>query len=119
MADNGNHMDDKALNALFDSARRAAPEPDAGFLARLADDMDASLPIAPKPTPRRPAESGFLTRFRGIFAASGLTGAAALGVWIGFVMPDTLNALATGYDAADASGIGAFLPYTDITALAE
>ena len=32
-------------------------------------------------------------------------------------MPETLNSLAEGYDTTEAVGIGAFLPYADLTAL--
>ena len=117
MAENENPNDDKLLDALFDSAKRQTPRPDPGFLARLSDDMEAMLPReAPRPaTPD--AREGFFHRFRGLFAASGLTGAAALGVWIGFVMPEVLNSMTAGFDTTEVYDISAFLPGTDLSAL--
>ena len=117
MAEQGMRNDDETLDALFDSARRNAPAMDPAFLERLADDMESRLPRHQAKPVRTSYPATFFQRFRGYFAASGLTGVAALGVWIGFVMPETLNSLAAGYDTTEAVGIGAFLPYTDLTAL--
>jgi hypothetical protein len=119
MTEDRSNIDDKALDTLFESARRTAPVAEAAFLDRLCADMVDHLP-SPRASgaPASPA-TGSWTRFRGLFAASGLTGAAALGVWIGFVMPETLSTLALGYDVTEASGIGAFLPSADLVALAE
>lgn len=117
MADQGMRNDDEKLEALFDSARRNAPAMDPAFLERLASDMEATLPQPQAKPVRTSSQTTFFQRFRGYFAASGLTGAAALGIWIGFVMPETLNSLAEGYDTTEAVGIGAFLPYADLTAL--
>lgn len=119
MTDDRHHIDEAALDTFFESARRTVPLPEASFLDRLSAEMEANLPQ--RRAAGRPARetSSLRTGFRGLFAASGLTGAAALGVWIGFVMPETLNTLALGYDATDASGIGAFLPSADLSALAE
>lgn len=119
MAKGQEHHEDAALDRLFAGARRARPAPDAEFLARLDADMEASLPLKALPETGPQTHAGFLRRFRGVFAASGLTGAAALGVWIGFVMPETLNVWAPGYEASDAIGIGAFLPHADLAALEE
>lgn len=119
MDNDRDHQDDTGLEALLAAARRAEPVPDADFLSRLEADMEDSLPGPAPASPTGYEPGGFLARFRTIFAASGLTGAAALGVWIGFVMPDTLNALVTGFDTAEASGIGAFLPHADLAALQE
>lgn len=119
MARTEDQYDDAALERLLSGARRTAPMPDADFLARLEADMEDALPRPDPVAPKQGTTESFFVRFRGLFAASGLTGAAALGVWIGFVMPDTLNALSTGYDTTEASGIGAFLPYADLAALEE
>ncbi len=106
------------LDALFDSARRKSAMPDAEFLALLSRDMEASVPaVTSAPAGKRGA--GFLSRFRGAFAASGLTGAAALGVWIGFVMPEVLNDLADFREVSDGFAIGTFLPSADLAALSE
>lgn len=119
MDNDQDHQQDTGLEALLAAARRAEPRPGTDFLARLEADMEASLPGSAPVSPPGDASPGVLARFRAVFAASGLTGAAALGVWIGFVMPDTLNALVTGFDTTDASGIGAFLPHADLAALQE
>ena len=52
--------------------------------------------------------------FFGLFTASGLTGAAALGVWIGFVMPDALDTLSLTAD--DTVALSTFLPGADLGA---
>ena len=117
MAENRNQTDDQALDALFDSAKREAPPLDPAFHARLSADMEA---MVPRTAPRHSAPAmndGFFHRFRAVFAASGLTGAAALGVWIGFVMPEVLNTMTSGFDTAGTYGIGAFLPAADLAAL--
>lgn len=110
---------DDALEGLFETARRTTLVPDAEFLAKLAADMESMVPD-PRRIPSTQADKpGFFMKFRGFFAASGLTGAAALGVWIGFVMPEALNTLAAGYDTSEPFGIGAFLPAADLAALEE
>lgn len=119
MASGRDQGNDAALQDLFAGARRAAPIPSEDFLARLEMDMAGSLPEKAAPASEAHRTPSLFKQFRGFFAASGLTGAAALGIWIGFVMPDTLNTWATGYDATDAGGIGAFLPYADLAALEE
>lgn len=117
MAEHEMKAEEKALDALFGAAKLAAPVADPVFMERLAADMEALVPQAAS-TPRRTgAATGLFERFKMFFAASGLTGAAALGVWIGFVMPETLNTLAAGYDTTEAIGIGAFLPSADLMAL--
>ena len=103
------------LKTLFEGAQRDAPSPDADFLARLTADMEANVPT---PTTRNePRKPDLLHRFRALFAASGLTGAAVLGLWIGFVMPDFLNNMATGFDTTEVYGLGTFLPAADLAAL--
>ena len=109
--------DDPALDALFDAAREAAPEPTADFLARLQVDAEASLP-RPQRT-ASPVRGPLMSRLGGLFAASGLSGAAALGVWIGFAMPDLLNLETFAGGAEDSVGLYAFLPGADITTLGE
>lgn len=119
MTEDRQHIDESALDTLFESARRKVPMPETSFLDRLSADMEDNLPRRHVSVPSAPRANDFWKRFRGAFAASGLTGAAALGVWIGFMLPETLNTLALGYDVSDASGIGTFLPSADLLALAE
>ena len=108
---------DQALDALFDAAKENAPGPEADFMARLQRDMGQALPEAPAPKPTR--ATPLLTRLGGLFAASGLTGAAALGVWIGFVMPETLNTLADGFAADQTVSLNSLLPGADLIALSD
>lgn len=107
---------DELLEGFFDSARREANAPDAAFMARLSTDMQAALPHR---TPVRAASPGLFQRFASILAASGLAGATALGVWIGFVMPETLNGFLSDATLSDTYDIGAFLPAADLSALSE
>ena len=109
--------DDIALDALFGAAREARPEPSSEFLARLEADADAALPVPPRPRPV--AHAPLMARLGGIIAASGLSGAAALGVWIGFAMPDALNLDTFMVSTEDSVGLYAFLPGADVTALGE
>ncbi|MEO9823439.1 MAG: hypothetical protein ABJF50_03355 [Paracoccaceae bacterium] len=108
---------DQALAALFSAAKDNAPTPTPDFMERLACDADAALPkyetSAPAPAP------SILSSLKGLFAASGLTVAAALGVWIGLVMPETLNTLVDGFAVDDTVSLSAFLPGADLAALSE
>ncbi|MCV6593202.1 MAG: hypothetical protein OIF48_09650 [Silicimonas sp.] len=79
--------DDAALEALFDAGRDGPAVTD-DFMARLAADMENALPQPDLPTPVKPPRRNWLA---GVFAASGLSGAALAGVWIGFAMPQTLE----------------------------
>lgn len=121
MAEDGKTTEDDVLDAFFGSARFSPPRPDADFLARLSSDMEVMLPIS-KPAAAPALRNGdwdLFARFRSAFAASGLTGAAALGVWIGFVMPETLNDIAGYQYTGDGLAIGSFLPAADLAALDE
>jgi hypothetical protein len=118
MADRKDTADDRLLDLMFSSARTSAPEPDLSFLSRLEADMEAMRPKSEKPTTDWHG-ARTIPWFQRIFAASGLTGAAALGVWIGFVMPETLNDVAETFVIDDAVGIEAFLPSADFAALDE
>jgi hypothetical protein len=109
--------DDTALDTLFRAARNARPEPTPDFLARLRADADREMPGPAAPAPR--AGTPLMSRLGGILAASGLSGAAAFGVWIGFAMPDMLNIDTMVSSADDTIGLYAFLPGADLTALGE
>lgn len=111
--------DDPALEAMFDAAARHAPAPEPAFLARLHADAEQAMPVpaktaaAPAPQNRRLVE-----RLQGYFALSGLTGAAAIGVWIGFVAPDLLTAT-TDFTSDDPLSLSVFLPGADLSLLTE
>ena len=108
---------DQALESLFTAAKDITETPSADFMARLASEAETAMPKPPL-SDVMPAPLLF-TRFKGLFAASGLTGAAALGVWIGFVMPETLNTLMDGFSVDETVSLSAFLPGADLAALSE
>ena len=105
---------DAALDALFAAGTAKRPEASEAFLARLAADAETMSEPAPRPAPPRPS---FLTGLKGLFAASGLSGAAALGVWIGFVMPDLVTTVSPLTE--EVAGLSAFLPGVDLAVLSE
>ena len=81
--------DDLALNQLFEAAKNSAPEPTPAFMAQLSNDMESALPKPSEKTLSPEISAfGWLSR---LFAAASLSGAAALGVWLGFLMPDLLT----------------------------
>lgn len=107
-------QDDAALEALFAAARTDPPEASDDFLAKLTADAEGAVSTAKTATsPLMP--SPFLGGIKGLFAASGLSGAAVLGVWIGFVMPETIGEWTTTTDETVA--LYTFLPGADLTAL--
>ncbi len=101
--------DDKALETLFAAARDDRPAPSPDFMTRLAADV---IPAQPEVAPATPRPK--IHWFFGLFTASGLTGAAALGVWIGFVMPEALDTLSLTAD--DTVALSTFLPGADLGA---
>ena len=104
--------DEAALDALFDAGRSNAPEPTPDFMARLAADAEMALPRTVNPATPSPAPRvHWLT---GFFTASGLSGAAVLGVWIGFAMPETLDSFSLTTD--DSVALSTFLPGADLGA---
>lgn len=114
---NSRKTHDPVLDALFEAGRAETPPPSDAFMARLAADADAALPRAGTVTaPGRNAPT-MLTRFKGFFAASGLSGAAALGVWIGFAMPDIVTMVAPL--AQETDGLTMFLPGADLSVFSE
>lgn len=118
MAERNDTTDDRSLDLLLSNAREMAPKPDPAFLSRLEADMEAMRPKGAKRTRDRQSATD-IPWFQGLFAASGLSGAAALGVWIGFLMPETLNGVAESFSGDTTVGIEAFLPFTDVGALGE
>ena len=109
-------LDDDALDALFAAGKAQTPEATPAFLARLNADAAAAMP---RPAPRAVPSGApsLFTRFKGLFAASGLSGAAALGVWIGFVMPDLVPTVSPVSE--DVAGLTMFLPGADLSMLSE
>lgn len=103
--------DDIALETVFAAGRSERPLPSGEFLERLAASADARA-ARPAPAARPVLRLDWLGR---AFAASGLSGAAAFGVWIGLVMPDAIDALTLGGD--DTVALATFLPGTDLEAI--
>ncbi len=107
------NRDDIALETLFAAGRSERPLPSGEFLERVAASADAGA-AGPRPAPAaRPVLR--LALLGRVFAASGLSGAAALGAWIGFVMPEAIDPLTLGSD--DTVALATFLPGTDIEAI--
>lgn len=104
--------DDAALDALFSAAKASPPEVSQNFLEQLNAEADASLP-RPVTTPT-PIQPPWVGKLKGLFAASGLSGAAVLGIWIGFVMPETISTFTQTSD--EMIGLYIFLPGADLTA---
>lgn len=108
--------EDALLDALFDAGKSHAPQPSEAFLARLSVEAEVAVP-RPEVTRAEPPQASLFARFKGLFAASGLSSAAALGLWVGFVAPDLL----TTYSplSEDVAALSAFLPGADLSVLSE
>lgn len=109
-------LDDAALDALFAAAKTEAPTPSDDFLARLNADALAATPASASIASPKNAPSLF-EKFKAVFAVSGLSGAAALGVWIGFVMPDVVTTFSPVSE--DVIELSAYLPGADLSVLSE
>ncbi|WP_306110653.1 MULTISPECIES: hypothetical protein [Roseovarius] len=95
---------DDELSAAFAAARRAAPEPDADFLARVLGDAEAvqdalkEAEVAARSAPRRRGArasigwSGVFRALGGWPAVTGLSAAAITGLWLGAAPPDGVSA---------------------------
>lgn len=109
--------EDQALEALFEAARSDAPVISPDFLNRLGEEAER-FAAAPKPVAiPKPVGPTFWQRLSGLFAASGLSGAAALGVWLGFAMPDILSG--TPFYMDESGGLTEFLPTDDLALFSE
>lgn len=108
-------IEDTALEPLFQAGKARAPKPTDAFLARLSADADAALrqPLATVPISR----PSLFCRFKTVFAASGLSGAAALGVWIGFAMPELVTTVSPLSE--EVAGLSVFLPGADLSVFIE
>ena len=114
---NSRKTDDPVLDVMFEAGKAATPQPSDTFMARLAADADAALPQPETATTPARSAPNLLKRFKGLFAASGLSGAAALGVWIGFAMPDIVTTVAPL--AQETDGLTVFLPGADLSVFGE
>ncbi|MGR3511445.1 MAG: hypothetical protein ACU0GG_01675 [Paracoccaceae bacterium] len=108
--------DDPALETLFEAARRQTSKPGADLMARLALDVENTV-RHPSSAPSHQPAVHWSQRFRRVFAASGLSSAAALGLWIGFIAPDLLSSVTPLTE--DTVSLSAFLPGSDLSALSE
>lgn len=108
--------EDIALDKLFAAAKSEMPSAPDAFLARLKADADTSLP---KPTSlaTTPSKPSVLENLKGWFAVSGLSGAAALGVWIGFIMPEVVTTISPL--SQDVVELSTYLPGADLSVLSE
>ena len=108
----GKNLDDQALETLFEGARASRPAPAPDFMARLQADAETNVPVRTAPPAPPPPRVSWLA---GVFTASGLSGAAIAGVWIGFAMPDALDTL--DFSADTSVALSAFLPSADLGAV--
>lgn len=108
MTMDNDQRDDDALEALFAAGKATRPSLDVNFMARLEADADQAMP-KPVRAVAPPPKKNWLA---GLFTASGLSGAALAGVWIGFAMPETLD----GFSAETETTItlSSFLPGADL-----
>ena len=102
--------DDKALEALFESAREDSPEPSQSFLARLeADALDATARHSAPAESTASSASNLGRWLTGLFPVSGLAAATIAGVWIGFQMPSSEFGATLLGESSDFD-VSAFLP---------
>ena len=85
-------MQDRDLDALFATARADYSVPPA-LMARVLADADALQP-RPAPVPKPRFWAGFMSAIGGVPALAGLSTATLAGLWIGFVEPSSLSAVA-------------------------
>ncbi|MDA8584909.1 hypothetical protein N9L47_01420 [Rhodobacteraceae bacterium] len=104
--------EDAALEALFQAERTRAPEISPEFMARLEAEAVAAIP---KPAPQIRSAPRRTSWLAGIFTASGLSGAALAGIWIGFAMPESFDTLTLTAD--NSVSLTAFLPGADMGSL--
>ena len=114
MADKDLRSEEKMLETLFASARLDRATPDENLARKLEADMHRSVPA--KPERQQLDNPGHFTRLGNLFAASGLAGAAAAGVWIGFAMPELINGLAFD-EQSSGYGIEAIVPAAGLAAM--
>ena len=109
MTMDNDQRDDEALDALFAAGTATRPTLDADFMARLEADAERAMPKAVRAAVVAPPRKNWLA---GLFTASGLSGAALTGVWIGFAMPETLDSFSA--EAETSIALSSFLPGADL-----
>ncbi|MEM6384958.1 MAG: hypothetical protein AAF718_01850 [Pseudomonadota bacterium] len=108
--------DDALLDALFASGKSQSVEASSAFLSKLEMDMEAAIP-KPKTAATKHTPPSMMEKLKGIFAATGLSSAAALGVWMGFVMPDLVTNISP--ISEEVTSLSAFLPGSDLSVFEE
>ncbi|MCP5087196.1 MAG: hypothetical protein GY952_10385 [Rhodobacteraceae bacterium] len=89
------------LDAFFDAARRAQPEPEIGLMNRiLVDAADVLASRSRAPVGTADARPGFwrtlMETLGGWPGMSALTACAFAGLWIGFMTPDVVSGYSGG-----------------------
>ena len=107
MTDRRNQGDEAMLEAYFAAARKAAPEPPADLLERVAAAAEAGMAPAPVATPRPRGLRAMAAAVGGWPGLAGLATATAAGVYLGVLAPQTLDLLMLGGTGVD---LGAFQP---------
>ncbi|MGI9391043.1 MAG: hypothetical protein ACR2O1_13375 [Boseongicola sp.] len=109
---------DETLEALFKAARGNPVEPHPDFLGRLMEDADSV--VSSQVAASSPRGNTGWTKFAQMWLpASGLTAAAALGVWIGLLLPDSQIADAWLTNESSKVDLTAFLPGADLSQFAD
>ncbi len=112
MVDDPNN--EETLEALFKASRDNPVEPGPDFMARLIADADANAPkMGATPSPKK--VSHWARPAQNWLAASGLTAATVLGVWIGILLPETQIADIWLTGDANEIDLTAFLPGADLS----
>ncbi len=91
MTDDGHELDD-----LFRAARASAPQPSAELTARILADALREQPCPVAAPRQRRRWGGVLAALGGWQAVTGLTAAAAAGLWIGINPPAAVAGIAEG-----------------------
>lgn len=99
--------DDAMLESYFTAARKAAPEPPADLLTRVAAAAEAGMVPEPAPAPQPRGLKALVAGIGGWPALAGLATATAAGVYLGVLAPQTLDLLMLGGSGVD---LGAFQP---------
>jgi hypothetical protein len=106
---------DTEMDALFAEAAHAAPTPSAELLKRIVADADTVGAARQSSTtrPRRGLFETLVASLGGWPAVAGLATAAVVGIWIGYVAPDTLNELTGPSQTTGTYELGDLIPAFD------
>ena len=119
MADNRS-PNDNALDAFFDAAKANPPVPSDDLMARIMADAAAQAPqpagvaLPSHATDRPGVLAMFMSAIGGWKPAVGLAAAAVSGVMIGYVTPETFDAVAGGTFLSADDLVDDFLPNIDV-----